>query len=407
MPRNSDVAARWQRTSTNIPCEHPTGQSSATARSTATPARSGRGDMAESDARYESPGDLLDKILDAAAHGTITQESALRLIFLARKAGTKGYTWWKRIKLAEHWGVHKTTITRDYEQWVALGFVKVRPNPFKASAKLITFPWCKVWDDAMWGDLEKVASMLPDLHESFRQKRREGCTHATQKGRTDATFSAGSTITENLKDENVKQQQPSAGMHKQSATTVENSPKVPGDPRGKSAEGGSCPPPSGHRDEETVEGFADMRALLARYHVGVRAGEIQALIEAGRGQTLTLEGIFGFVAEKLKQKRDQNEPVFSAKLLIKAISDEADLHHFAVKRQGCSSFFEQRSTRCTAPFSVAELRDYLSAGAQQFCARFPDTPRLRRSSISWPTPPKPNIATSKLWSNAWINSKRT
>jgi hypothetical protein len=321
--------------------------------------------MGENGPCYESLGDFVDKILDAAAHRTITQESALRLIFLVRKAGAKGYTWWKRIKLAEHWDVHKTTITRDYEQWVALGFVKLRPNPFKASAKLITFPWCKVWDDALWGDLEKVASMLPDLRESFRQKHREGRIHATQKGRTDATFPPGSTITENLKDENVKQQQPPSGMHKQSATSVKTPPKAPGDPRRQATDAASCPPLSCQRDEETVEGFSDMRALLDRYHVRVQPGQIQALIEGGSAQGLKLDGIFAFVAEKLKQKRDQNDPVFSAKLLIKAISDEADLHHFAAKRQGCSSFFEQRSTRCTAPFSVVELRDYLSAGARQ------------------------------------------
>jgi hypothetical protein len=319
--------------------------------------------MAQSDACYESPGDFLDKILDAAAHGNITQESALRLIFLVRKAGNKGYTWWKRTKLAEHWGIHKNTVTRDYEKWTELGFVKLQPNPFKASAKLVIFPWSKVWDDALWGDLEKVASMLPDLRESLRQQRRKGCIHATQKGRTDATFPASSTITENLKDENVKQQQRSAGIHKQSATSGEIPPKAPGDPRRQDANVG--PPPSGHRDEETVEGLSDMRALLARYYVRVKPGQIQALIEAGRRQKLKLEGVFAFVAEKLKLKRDQNDPVFSAKLLIKAISDEADLHHFAVKRQGCSSFFEQRSTRCTAPFSVVELRDYLSAGARQ------------------------------------------
>ena len=321
--------------------------------------------MAESDACYESPGDFLDKILDAAAHGNITQESALRLIFLVRKAGTKGYTWWKRIKLAEYWAVHKTTITRDYEQWVELGLVKLRPNPFKASAKLVIFPWSKVWDDAVWEDAKKVASVLPDLRESFQQQRRKGCTRATQKGSTDATFPAGSTITENLKDENGKQQQPSAEMHKQSATSEELPPKASGNPRRRGADAGSGLLPSGHRDEETLEGFAEMRALLARYHVGVRAGQIQALIETGRRQTLTLEGVFSFVEEKLKQKRDQSDPVFSTKLLIKAISDEADLHHFAVKRQGCSSFFEQKSTRCTAPFSVAELGDHLSTGAQQ------------------------------------------
>jgi hypothetical protein len=320
--------------------------------------------MAENDPCIESPGDFVDKILDAAALGTITQESALRLVFLVRKAGTKGYTWWKRTKLAEHWGVHKSTITRDYEKWTELGFVRLRPNPFKASAKLITFPWCRVWDGAMWGDLEKVASMLPDLRESFRQQRRKGCTHATQKGRTDATFPAGSTITEKVKDENVKQQQPCAGMQEQGATSQEIPPKAFGDPR-RQGDPGSSPPGSRHGGEETMEGFSDMRGLLLRYHVRIHPGQIQDLIEGGISQGVSLDGIFAFVEEKLKQKRDQNDPVFSVKLLIKAISDEADLHHFAVKRQGCSSFFEQRSTRCTAPFSVVELREYLSAGARQ------------------------------------------
>jgi len=207
--------------------------------------------------------------------------------------------------------------------------------------------------------------MLPDLHESLRQQRHKGCIHATQKGRTDATFPAGSTITENLKAENVKQQQPSAGMHKQSATFGEIPPRAPGDPHRQSGDKGSRPPLGGHRDEETVEGFSDMRALLARYYVRVQPGQIQALIEGGSAQGLKLEGVFAFVEEKLKQKRDQNDPVFSAKLLIKAISDGADLHHWAVKRQRCSSFFEQRSACASAPFTGSELRDYLSAGAQQ------------------------------------------
>jgi hypothetical protein len=122
---------------------------------------------------------------------------------------------------------------------------------------------------------------------------------------------------------------------------------------------------AGLRNEERVEGFSEMQALLARYHVRVQPGEIASLIESGRKWKLTLTGILAFVQNKLQEKRDQGDAVYSARLLIKAISDEADLHHFAVKRQGCSSFFEQRSTRCTAPFSVVELRDYLHAGARQ------------------------------------------
>ena len=105
--------------------------------------------MDRNESRCETPSSFLDAVLDAAAHGGITPESALRLVFLTRKAGEKGYVWWKRTRLAKHWDVHKTTITRDYEQWVELGFVKLRPNPFKASAKLVIFPWANVWDDTV------------------------------------------------------------------------------------------------------------------------------------------------------------------------------------------------------------------------------------------------------------------
>jgi DNA-binding transcriptional MocR family regulator len=73
--------------------------------------------------------------------------------------------------------VHKTTITRDYEQWTALGFVKRRPNPFKASAARLIFSWSPVWDDQVWTDHERVASLRPEL----RHFEKKSCTDATLK----------------------------------------------------------------------------------------------------------------------------------------------------------------------------------------------------------------------------------
>jgi hypothetical protein len=152
-----------------------------------------------------SPGTLVDAVLKSEADGNITLESGIRLIFMVRRAGEKGYTWWKRTNLAEHWHVHKTTITLDYARWTALGFVKLRANPFKASAKILIFPWSKVWDDVVWEDPEKVASMLPDLREAFGQKNRGGRMYATQKGGTDATSSMAAPLYENLESEGVKE----------------------------------------------------------------------------------------------------------------------------------------------------------------------------------------------------------
>jgi hypothetical protein len=311
--------------------------------------------MRKDDFLPEKIGIVLDSVLDAAAQGTLTSESAFRLVFLIRKAGMKGYAWWKRASLAKHWSVHKNTITRDYEQWTALGFVRLRPHPLKASAKLVTFSWSEVWDDAVWGDLEKVASMLPELTQSLGPRSRKGCTSATQKGRTDATYSSASTITENLNGKNTQKQQAAAGMHAESQA---NSPrKPPGHPRPQGHQSAS---PSSLPVEEAVEGSSELRTLLAKHHVRFQPGQIQDLIESGRAQGLALDGVFAFVEDKLIEKRNQNDPVFSAKLLINAITDGADLHRSVVKRHRHSSFFNHPPKRSEPPFSAADLRAHLS-----------------------------------------------
>ncbi len=159
--------------------------------------------MRENEPPAASPNALIDAVLKSAAEGRITLESGIRLIFMIRRAGEKGYTWWKRTRsraLAgasdhDHQGLRAVDRAR---------FTKLRPNPFKGSAKIVTFPWSKVWDDSVWDDTEKVASMLPDLREAFGQKSRQGHMHATKKGGTDATFSMATPLYENLESEGVK-----------------------------------------------------------------------------------------------------------------------------------------------------------------------------------------------------------
>ncbi len=316
--------------------------------------------MAEQGHGGLNPGSFLEAVFTAAAQKTLTSESALRLIFLSRKAGDKGYAWWTRAKLAAHWEVHKTTITRDYEQWAERGLVKLRPNPLKASAKLIIFPWSKVWDDAVWEDPEKVASMLADLCEAFDRKSREGRMRATQKGRTDATLSAGSPLSENQKGKEL--QAAGSNINYDSNRAIPRKP--PGDPGRQGDRPQESPGLTGVQHDETTDGFREMQALLARNRVNVQPGQIRDLIQAGGAQGLTLEGVFAFVEDKLKQKRDQQDPVYSATLLVNAINDDVDLHRWAATRQRCSLFFEQRNRAAESPFSVHDLKAHLSSGAK-------------------------------------------
>jgi hypothetical protein len=279
--------------------------------------------------------------LDAAARGRITEGSALRLIFVIVKARSKGHVWWKRTSWAHHWKVHKTTITRDYRTWEALGFVKIRANPFKASAKLLIFPWSRVWEDAVWHDPKKVASMLPDVAQSFRK---EGRTGASQKGGARATYPPRHPLNESSKHES-KQQQP---FREGTSTSTEAAPGPPG----KTADG-------------VVAGDAavdEIRSLLKEYSVRVEAGQVQTLIEKGRSNGLTARGVFAFVLDKLERKRAQNDAVYSTRLLIKAICNPADLHQWRSRTSGRASCFELKNDR-PPTWPLDQIRGYVKRNA--------------------------------------------
>jgi len=315
--------------------------------------------MPQDEPRWKTPGDLRKAVTDAVTSGRLAAKSAFRLFFAIEKGHDKGYVWWKRTSWADHWHVHKTTITLDYARWTGLGFVKLRANPFKASAKLLIFPWSKVWADAVWEDPEKVASMLPDLRVAFPQKSRKGRMHATQKGCTDASFSTAPPLSENLKSE------------KQAAGCVQSKFSDPEDPRNPATDSGSegSSPPRGneHRDNDTPQGFPEMLALLARYPLRAQPVQVQALVDAGLGAGFSVDGVLAFVEDKLKEKIQQNDPVYSVKFLINAIQDPVDQNRFVGRGRRCSQYFQQQRTNAS-PFTVEELRDHLSEGAERLRA---------------------------------------
>jgi hypothetical protein len=81
----------------------------------------------------------------------------------------------------------------------------------------------------------------------------------------------------------------------------------------------------------------------------------------------------------LEKKREQNDAVYSVRLLIKAIRDKSDLHHWVSGVPHCESYFERgenakppsSTSVCRAseaPFSLDQLRAHLSYTARKLRA---------------------------------------
>jgi hypothetical protein len=293
------------------------------------------------EAAWNRPAALIDAALEFAARRDITSASALRLIFLIRKAGDKGYAWWKRSSLSKHWHVHETTITRDYKKWAAFGFVKSRPNPFKASSKILIFPWSRAWGESSWNDSEKVASMLPELEQVFRKD----CKGATLKRCSDATGCPSSPIYENLKDEREHMPQHHCGEPISPAEVTRQTPnELP----------------------EDTEEARRMRVLLEENGIRSQPGQATALIRAGMTQGLAISSIFAFVVHKIEQKRAQNDSVYSAQLLILAISDRVDVKRWESAARNSIRYVDHNETAGTkpkAPYAIEDLRHFVQRNA--------------------------------------------
>jgi hypothetical protein len=130
------------------------------------------------------------------------------------------------------------------------------------------------------------------------------------------------------------------------------------------------------------DGYAEIQGLLMENSVTVRAGQVRAILMAGREHGLSTQGTFAFVRDKLREKLRRNDPVYSAALIVQAIGNRADLLRWAAVHH-CDSFFDRdhgrgkpqassttsRSTEVKAqPFSVDELRTHLSHGARRLRA---------------------------------------
>jgi hypothetical protein len=332
---------------------------------------------------------LMDEVLATAASGRMRTESALRLIAAIRMGAKNGHIWWKRTTWAKYWHVHESTITRDYELWTTLGFVKRRRNPFKASASLLIFPWSPVWDDEVWTDRERAASLLPEL----RPKQKKGCIYAIRKGCTDATHPPSHPLYESSKKEISKQQAaadpgtetkmlepiPAGGRDPGAAAGSRKSLRQPTSSFPSSIDGGATgaiaattpssalkgfPAPAGNAE---LEGTAELKDLLKQYCVSYRPDQVKQLIAAGHAQHLTIAGVIAFVVTKLKDKQNQNDPVHSIRLLIKSINDPADLSRWVRLARRSPSFFEveRGASAATARNFASEVRSYLASCAKQ------------------------------------------
>ena len=120
-------------------------------------------------------------------------------------------------------------------------------------------------------------------------------------------------------------------------------------------------------DDAEFEGVADLRDLLNQYSVRHGSDQVQQLIAAGRTKGLTIVGIIRFVLEKLNDKLNHDDPVYSVRLLIKAVNDPADLNHWARRARRSPSCFEQECGASAAKLhKVAnDVRTYLSGCAKQ------------------------------------------
>jgi hypothetical protein len=288
---------------------------------------------------------------------------------LRSHAGKNGHCFPFQETLAGELGKGERQIRRDIAQLEAVGLIASRTRDGRRS-NTYDFLWHAMFERTlMTGQVTELSGQGCPVSEVLRTAIEP---NLSARDRTDMTGVTGQgcpldTFNESLQGKS--KQQAAADFHVERNTHETIPRKPPGDPGRQGARPRESSPGSAVvRDDETINGFCEMRTLLAHNHVRVQSGQIQDLLGAGRTQGLTLDGVFAFVGDKLKQKRDRNDPVFSAQLLINAIRDEADVCRWAVTRQRCSSFFERPTTCLEAPFSVAELRDHLSDSAQRLRA---------------------------------------
>jgi hypothetical protein len=285
---------------------------------------------------------------------------------LKRFAGVNGSCFPSQKTLAGELGKGERQVRRDLDALESAGLIASVSRDGRRSNTYI-FLWHPMFEQTcMSAQKSDVTGQGCPVNEVWHDASEP---NLSGRDRSDMTGVTGHPCPPNLFSESLqeKSKQAAAGENE------EFSSGAPAEVPRKRAAGSSSECASdvpGPRDEERVEGFSEMQTLLGRYHVRVGAGEIASLIESGRKWKLTITGVLAFVDHKLQEKRDQGDAVYSAKLLIKAINSESDLHRWISRSHRRSAFFEQTTqrhgtaARAHSHFSLEELTGHLSACSQ-------------------------------------------
>jgi biotin operon repressor len=280
---------------------------------------------------------------------------------LRRYAGTKGSCFPSQKTLADELGKGERQVRRDLDALEAAGLIASVSRDGRRSNTYV-FLWHAMFEQtSMSAQATNPSGHGCPVNDAAAEHSEP---YPSARDRTDMTGVTGHPCPPNPFSESLQGKSKQAAAGALSEFAGGSAASVPRKPAsGSSSELAS--EVAGRHNEERVEGFSEMQALLAGYHVRAEPGEIALLIESGRKRGLTLKGVFAFVEDKLKEKREQGDAVYSTRLLIKAISSETDLHRWISKSYRCNSYFERTATRAQAPFSLEELTGHLSSCSKE------------------------------------------
>lgn len=283
---------------------------------------------------------------------------------LKSHSGKNGRCFPSQATLAAELGKGERQVRRDIAELEAAGLIASRTRDGRRS-NTYDFLWHAMFDQTcVTAQTRDLSGQGCPVNQSFSSAAEP---NLSARDRTDMTGVTGQgcpteTFSESQEPENKLQAAAgSLGRQGVSPYAFRKPPVAARRDSGSALD--STPNLAGLQDEEAVEGYSEMASLLAKRNVKVRSGEIRLLIESGRGQGLSLEGVFGFVEDKLKQKEQQSDPVYSAKFLIAAIQDPTDLRRWMAKAHRYRGYFEQPKKAPELPFSVQALRAHLASGA--------------------------------------------
>jgi hypothetical protein len=111
---------------------------------------------------------------------------------------------------------------------------------------------------------------------------------------------------------------------------------------------------------------ADLRGLLDTFGVRHSPTEIKTLLSDGTKRGLSPRGVLSFAADKLQQKRDQHDPIYSVKLLINGVNG-SDLRHWTIRGRRDPAYFgaEAKPLAGEPTYLRGDIQAYVADCARQ------------------------------------------